>query len=88
MCIRDRLDVVQWGACAWSEEALAAAFGRQPETPVLRHPLNVESAYATVAGREPPFTTCHGQGQKTVDFILYTAAAFAGGDAAPTGPLL
>lgn len=69
--------MVQWGGCSWSEEALAAAFGRQPHSPLLTHPLNVQSAYAAVAGREPPFTTCHSQGQKTVDFILYTTDAFA-----------
>ena len=69
--------MVQWEGCSWSEEALAAAFGRQPHSPLLTHPLNVQSAYAAVAGREPPFTTCHSQGQKTVDFILYTICAFA-----------
>lgn len=82
------INIVQWGECKWSDEALAAAFGRDHDGPVLQHPLKVKSAYAAVAGREPPFTTCHMQGQKTVDFVLYTPAAFSSSDDAGNGSLL
>lgn len=76
---------MQWGQCNWSREALLAAFGREPENPVLQHPLSLQSAYNTVIGHEAPFTTCHSQGTKTVDFVMYTADVFSGGAADCTG---
>ena len=39
---------------------------------VLRHPLNVRSAYREVTGVEAEFTSCHDRFCGTVDYIWYT----------------
>lgn len=40
---------------------------------VVRHPVCLLSAYMTVCGREPQYTTVHAQSKTTVDFIFYSS---------------
>jgi hypothetical protein len=46
-----------------------------PEQCNLRHPLRLKSAYESVCGREPAYTTCHDKFVGTVDYIFYTPAS-------------
>lgn len=40
--------------------------------PILRHPLQLQSAYMEVTGVEPTFTSSHLRFHGTVDYIWYT----------------
>lgn len=40
--------------------------------PILRHPLQLQSAYMEVTGAEPAFTSSHNRFHGTVDYIWYT----------------
>ena len=41
-------------------------------SPILQHPLQLQSAYMEVTGTEPEFTSCHDRFCGTVDYIWYT----------------
>ncbi|KAL3144846.1 hypothetical protein ABBQ38_001952 [Trebouxia sp. C0009 RCD-2024] len=62
-------------------EQLAIAHTREvynPTTalePILRHPLQLQSAYMEVTGVEPAFTSSHLRFHGTVDYIWYTPEA-------------
>jgi mRNA deadenylase 3'-5' endonuclease subunit Ccr4 len=60
---------------------IPAGGGHPAPHPVARHPLSLRSAYCAVAGREPPYTTCHGRYIGTVDYVWYTAEPVGEGGA-------
>ena len=41
-------------------------------SPILQHPLHLQSAYMEVTGAEPDFTSSHDRFHGTVDYIWYT----------------
>ena len=60
------------------EDQLAIAHTREvydpwaPRDPILRHPLQLQSAYMEVTHAEPDFTSSHDRFHGTVDYIWYT----------------
>ncbi|CAD7704922.1 unnamed protein product [Ostreobium quekettii] len=45
---------------------------------IVQHSFKLESAYATVLGDDPEFTTWHGMTKSTVDFIFFTPSVHNG----------
>lgn len=58
------------GPRPWSPEDLALAAG-SAQAGVARHPLRLQSAYRSVTGAEPLYTTVHDRYVGTVDYIFY-----------------
>lgn len=56
-------------------ENAASEHGASPCGSVVRHPLRLRSAYQSVAGAEPLYTTAHDKFLGTVDYIFYTPEA-------------
>jgi mRNA deadenylase 3'-5' endonuclease subunit Ccr4 len=65
------------GPRPWSSEDLTLAAG-SAETGVARHPLCLRSAYHSVTGSEPLYTTVHDRYVGTVDYIFYGDGEEAG----------
>lgn len=69
----------------WTEEQLRLAVGASEETnsctededpcSTVRHPLHLESAYRSVTGVEPLYSTVHDRYVGTVDYIFYSPVA-------------
>ena len=66
----------------WAPEDIKLAAGNGPESRqgVAKHPLQLQSAYLSVAGTEPLYTTVHDKYVGTVDYIFYSPDLPAGGD--------
>jgi mRNA deadenylase 3'-5' endonuclease subunit Ccr4 len=65
---------------AWSADELQMATGVRTDSgtemaSVVCHPLKLHSAFATVTGEEPVYTTVHDKYVGTVDYIFYTPEA-------------
>ena len=60
----------------WSYDELKLAAGHRDDVAagVARHPLQLQSAYLTVAGCEPLYTTVHDKYVGTVDYIFFTSS--------------
>ncbi len=71
----DAIGILQGGM---DSELLAIAHTAEVYNPsasldtVLRHPLELQSAYMEVTGSEPEFTSCHDRFCGTVDYIWFT----------------
>ena len=64
----------------WAEEELRMAVGSnssngEPVSSIVQHPLELHSAYRSVTGAEPLYTTVHDRYVGTVDYIFYTPQA-------------
>jgi mRNA deadenylase 3'-5' endonuclease subunit Ccr4 len=67
----------------WAQEELEMAAGS--ENGVARHPLHLESAYLSVSGTEPLYTTAHDRYVGTVDYIFYSPQAPSGAEEEDAG---
>lgn len=53
---------------------------------ISRHPFKLCSAYASVLGQEPAWTSCHRKYKGTLDYMFYQQHSAAGGDAMTLTP--
>lgn len=58
----------------WGQDEVELAAGNGPESRqgVAKHPLHLQSAYLSVTGSEPLYTTVHDKYVGTVDYIFYS----------------